>query len=260
VLYLGDIGDNAAERRSVTVYRAEEPAQRPDGTGGQLALVDATEVTYPAGPADVEALLVDPLDGDLLLLTKDLFGDTRVLQVPAASLGGDGPVAAVDVGGFQVPLDLAMGGGLPGTAVTGADVSPDGRLVVVRTYQAVLAFERPTGAPLAEAFTTPPCTAPQRAEPQGEAIAVTAAGDAYVTISEGEAPPVHRFAISAATDGDDDGDDDGGDRTTTSGRPSDPAPKGDDEEEVSIGVVVAVGVGVGLALTLLARLVLRRRR
>jgi len=198
VIYIGDIGDNAADRPLVTVYRVAEPELMPAGGGGRLALLDTTEVRYPGGPVDVEALVVDPVDGTLLLVTKDLLGASRVLQVSASSLGNPGVVDATEVGGFDVPVDVALGSGLPGTMVTAADVSPDGSVVLVRTYQAVLAFARPLGAPLAEAFTDPPCLAPQQDEAQGEAIAFARDGTSYLTVSEGPEAAVHRFDVTPA--------------------------------------------------------------
>jgi hypothetical protein len=58
-----------------------------------------------------------------------------------------------------------------------------------------VAFARPAGGSLVDALLGPSCSAPQAEEPQGEAVAFTAAGDAYVTVSEGVQPPVHRVAI-----------------------------------------------------------------
>jgi hypothetical protein len=196
VLYVGDVGDNRAARPSTTIYRVAEPAGAPDGAGGTLPVLDATALRHPGGPVDIEALVVDPVDGDVLLITKDLLGASRVLQVTPSQLGSPDPVETTEVAAFQVPLGTALTGGLPGTMVTGADVSPDGSVVLVRTYQAVLAFERPVGAPLAEAFATRPCSAPQADEAQGEAIAFTADADAYVTIGEGQGVPVYRFAVT----------------------------------------------------------------
>lgn len=261
VLVVGDVGDNDARRPTVALHRVAEPSAAPDGTGGTLELVDTTEVAYPDGPADVEALVVDPDTGDVLLVTKDLLGASRVLRVPAGRLGGPDPVTAVDVGGFQVPVDLALGGGLPGTMVTGADAAPDGALVLVRTYQAVLVFERPAGQPLWAAFAAPPCRAPQADEPQGEAVAFTADGKAYVTISEGSGVPVHRVEVLAASS------------TTSSAAPAPAppttAPAGSEADgaapaslaaEEGLDDRVLVGLLGGTALLLVAALVLRRRR
>ena len=142
VLYIGDIGDNDAARPTVTVYRVYEPGEIPAEPGVPLTEVEAIELEYPDGPSDAEALLVDPRSGDLVIVTKSLLGRSRVLSVPAASLVPGAPVPMVDEGGLQVPLPPEPGSGFPGTAVTGGDVSPDGSMVLLRTYRSVLAFAR----------------------------------------------------------------------------------------------------------------------
>jgi hypothetical protein len=249
-LYLADVGDNGANRPSVIVYRVAEPADRPDGSGGRLRVADQTEIRYPDGPADVEAVVVDPRRGDLLLVTKSYLGRSRVLLVPEASLGRPGVVEATDVGGFQVPPQAALGLGLPGTAVTGADVTPDGQVVLVRTYQSVLAFARPPGAALADSFATDPCVAPEVDEPQGEAIAVMAAGDAYVMVSEGDRPPVHLVPIDPAASAE-------GTPSSTTGTTVAPVDQGASREGSAAWVVVAGAAAVLIGLVAIIR---RRRR
>ena len=65
--------------------------------------------------------------------------------------------------------------------------------MLVRTYSRVLAYVRPSGAPLAAAFGVDPCSAPAVAERQGEAVGFAADGKSYFTISEGAGAPIHHF-------------------------------------------------------------------
>jgi hypothetical protein len=185
-IFIGDIGDNLFARTDgVTVYRVPEPETRPDGTDRDLSGADALLLVYPDGPVDAEALIVDPLTGDLVIVTKDLLGNSRALTAAAEELVAGPPITLTDAG--TVTIDASIGGGLvglPSTMVTAADVTPDGRWVLVRTYQAVLAFERPDGEPLVAAFGSAPCTGPSATESQGEALAVTSDGSAYLTASE----------------------------------------------------------------------------
>lgn len=196
-LYIGDIGDNRGTWPTVTVYRVPEPTAAPDGRGGTL-VAEAIVLTYPGGPVDAEALVVDPRSGDLVVLTKEV-GRSRVLVAPAAALRSGSPVTMTEAGRFEVPEAASDAFGLPGTHVTGAAVSPDGAAVLVRTYRSVLAFARPAGAPLAAAFASAPCEVPQVEEVQGEAVAFTAGGDGYVTVSEGLHPALHRFDARPAS-------------------------------------------------------------
>jgi hypothetical protein len=249
-LYVGDIGDNDAARPSVIVYRVPEPAAAPAAPGASLPGGEPIELRYPGGPSDAEALLVDPLTGDVVIVTKSLLGASRVLEADAASLVTGAPVTMSDTGGLRVPLPPAPGGGLPGTMVTGGDVSPDGSIVVLRTYRSVLVFERAGGQTVAEALLGEPCFGPQEEEPQGEAIAFTGDGAAYVTASEGTNVPVTRVGLAepAAT-------------STTASSTTTPTEALDDQTEDDTTIAGAL-IGAAVLLLLLgggALLVSRRR-
>ena len=186
VLYVGDIGDNAAQRPEVVVYRAAEPEVPPGAVGGELAGAEALTLTYADGPRDAETLLADPVTGDLWVVSKEWAGGPAgAYPVPAGAAPGD-PLAMVREG------DVA---GTAGALVMGGDISPDGSVVGLRTYTAVMLWDRAPGQTVAEALAGPPCTAPSAAEPQGEALALAADGRGYITVSEGANPPVNVFRL-----------------------------------------------------------------
>ncbi len=192
-LYVGDIGDNAEARDSVQVHRVPEPEAAPDGGDGRFAEDVVLTLRYPTGPVDAEALLVDPRTGDLVIVGK------QAAAAPVFAAAADAIAAGGDVTLRQVAtLDAPPVGAPPGPLglVTGGDVSPDGSVVLLRTYLSVAAYARPEGEPLEAAFASTPCAAPQVPEPQGEALAFLADGSAYVTISEGVAQPINRSAVT----------------------------------------------------------------
>lgn len=178
-IFVGDIGDNAGTRDEIRIHRLDEPA-------GDVARVraDRLTLTYPDGPHDAEAFLVDPVGGELVVITKDwsMSGTSDVYRAPADL--ADGSTTELEHVG-RVTLPAA-------TLVTAADVSPDGSVVALRSYGAVHLFPREQGQPLWSAFDAVPCEGPVPSEQQGEAIAFTADGGAYVTVSEGEHPVLHR--------------------------------------------------------------------
>ena len=170
-LYLADIGDNFGFRPEVMVYRIGEP---DPSTPGVVADVERLRLTYPTPGADAEALAVDPITGDLYVLTKD-DGSSVVYRARAATLTDPiislEPVAELDLG--------------PGASVTGADFTQDGTVIGVRGYDEVWLFHRTEGD-AAAAFDDEPCAAPSPDERQGEAFSFIADGSAYVTVSEGD--------------------------------------------------------------------------
>jgi len=191
-VYIGDTGDNTRNRSSVTVYRVAEPSvsATQDPVTVDLDGVDALPMQYP-GPAayDCEALLVDPVNGDIFLVTKDRAGEgvAHVFRNPAPHTPG-----------VMVTLELVDSIPLP-SQVTGGDVSPSGDGVLLRLYFQGYYWPRATGTNLWEAFSGTACSVPLAVEPQGEAIAFAPDGLGYFTISEGAYQPVYFYEQDTST-------------------------------------------------------------
>jgi hypothetical protein len=64
-LYIGDVGDNLARRKTASIYRVPEPSPGDTSTGA----VERLEFEYADGARDVEAIWVTP-DTSVWLLTK----------------------------------------------------------------------------------------------------------------------------------------------------------------------------------------------
>lgn len=203
VLWLGDIGDNDAERASIVVHRVAEPHAPAASAAPPTIALDSTAfaLRYPDGAHDAEALLADPRDGRLYVVTKTYDGHCGVYAAPLPLTDGATltKVAALvippSVGGTSLP---SLAGDL---AVTGGDISPDGSRVVLRTYAA--AFEATiassaTGPRLHSAYASgsPGARVDLPAEEQGEAIAYARDGRSLWLTSEGVHPPLdHLVAL-----------------------------------------------------------------
>jgi hypothetical protein len=81
----------------------------------------------------------------------------------------------------SVAIDLATGG----------QISRDGRLVAVRSYESAFVWTRAQGESLAAALARTPCTYAITGEKQGEAFAFLAGNAGFVTLSEGKSPDLH---------------------------------------------------------------------
>ena len=219
-VYVADIGDNGGRRSDVTVYRVAEPSSRPTGTNGALGGVERFHLRYP----------FPPTDGALYVLTKNHDGPRNsVLRAPASALRDGAAVAMTEVATFDAVTPTRSAFDLLGLFVTGADISPSGDLILVRTYSAVLAFARRPGTTVAAALAAPPCFAPQ-----GEAVGFAADGRAYFTLSEGAHPALHRVPF----------------RPTAAPRPAPPAPS-TDHRWVLIGAAGAAALVVIIGAVLL---------
>jgi hypothetical protein len=164
-LWVADTGDNGMSRETVAVIVLPErgPAR-------------LHRLTYPDGPHDAEALLVDA-DGVPFVVTKEAGRPAGVYR-PAGPPRGTGPTPMERVAQVSLPASDTEGGpvGAVGTrTVTGAGVSADGTVVAVRTYTDAWLFPVPDGD-LAAALAGEPARVPLPAEPQGEAVAFEADG------------------------------------------------------------------------------------
>lgn len=170
-LYVADIGDNQAARRSITIYRVPEPAPGDART----APADALTAVYPDGAQDAEALFVLP-DGGVYVVSKGETGGIAVYQMPrTARPGTDARLERV------VQLQAAKVN--RPDRITGAAASPDGQWLALRTLRQ-LSFYR-TGD-LASGQLGTPLTFDLRPlrEPQGEAVEIGENG-AVLLSSEG---------------------------------------------------------------------------
>jgi hypothetical protein len=162
-LYIGDIGDNSATRKSITVYRAPEP----DGAADSLAVQEAFHATYPDGPHDAETLLVTPR-GEMFVVTKGDKGPVALYRFPRDARPGS-TVVLERVGGPRSP-----GKSRGDERITDGAVSPNGEWVVLRSHQALYFYD-------ASSFLSGKWSEAGRVslealrEPQGEGVAF--AGD-----------------------------------------------------------------------------------
>jgi hypothetical protein len=159
-LWAADLGDNERHRDTVAVIVMPErgPAQ-------------LHRLTYPDGPHDAEALLVDDHRRPFVI-TKEV-GRPAGLYRTAEPPEGEGPTPLLPVGELNLPVSDTRGGPVGGIGtrlVTGAAMSEDGTVVAVRTYTDAWLFPV-DGGDLVAALNQTPVRVPLPDELQGEAIA-----------------------------------------------------------------------------------------
>lgn len=163
-LYLGDIGDNLERRRAVVIYRVAEPRRLARFRGAPDAALldlDSLVLRYPDGPHDAEAMWVDD-NGDVFVISKGRGPSISLYRVPGTGFGG-----ALVVAELRQVLPIAPDQRL-GRMVTDAALSPDGRLVAIRTYTEIYLFR--TAGPGRLAAAPVSCNV-AGLEKQGEGIA-----------------------------------------------------------------------------------------
>jgi len=183
-LYIGDIGNNKLDRKELTVYRVPQPAFEPPPEGAEPVEIEtgpaeAIRMRYPEKPFDCEALVVHPATSRIYLITKSLFR-ARVFSCEASP--AERPHVLVEEAVFE-----------PRFLVTAADLSADGRRLLIRTYLGVEEYRLPEGKPFVEIFAAPRRDLPKaRWEIQGEAICYDHDDRDYLTVNEGKPLLIHR--------------------------------------------------------------------
>jgi len=183
-LVVADIGDNARRRPFVVIYELAEPMPplAPSDTTRQTSIRSAAVLRYPDHPHDAEAIVAEH-SGTRLIITKELAGQPRVYRVPRRT--APQRAGQVDTLQFVGPLNLAPS--LPRMRlVTGAAVSPDGQILVVRTYSS-LHFYRLHGDSLPTPLTAPGGLPIPVVEPQGEGVAFSGPDRLILTSERGSA-------------------------------------------------------------------------
>lgn len=177
-VYVGDIGDNAASRKHIRIYRFAEPTKLP--AAHVLITPDILTLKFPDGPRDAETLMIDPIGKQIYILSK------REKEI---SLYKAGQLLFKD--GDKVVLEKLIQ--LPYTWITSGDISKDGHHIVIKTLTTVYYWHRNTNESVEAAMSKPAKELPYVVEKQGEGIAILPGNSGYVTISEGKHAPLNFY-------------------------------------------------------------------
>lgn len=190
-IYIGDFGDNAANRRDCCVYAVPEPDVDLSKTGQEGATMFAVRYPfrYPDGCHDAETLLVHPTTGEMLVVTKLDSGQSGVYAFPTPH-ERDTAVLLRRVGTVTFTNPLMFGKRAVGKLATGGAVSPDGRHVAIRTYTEAFEWSVGAGQTLAQALEGEPRRIAAPWLGQFESITYTPDGRYMLTTSEGTPCPL----------------------------------------------------------------------
>jgi hypothetical protein len=188
-LYIGDIGDNDDNRKGLIVYRISEPTITDNDAATSRQNPRVTEsaevirLRFPDGKHDAETLMVHPKSGDLYIVTKVAL-ENAVVYKAAAPLPLDKQIVMTRLN----ELDLRN---LVGGAVTGGDISPDGRRVALCDYlQGYEATLPATSNNFDDIWKQPMIALDLGKRKQGESIAYRLDGKALLATSEGKHSPL----------------------------------------------------------------------
>ena len=188
-IYIGEIGDNKTKRRDHAVYRIPEPVIVVTDAASTRkqpltsAVAEMLQFSYPDYDQDAETLMVHPKTGDIYIVTKRVSGPAGVYKIKPDFSSPDVRMAE-RIADISVPA-------VPNGFLTGGDISPDGRRVIICDYTRGYEFTLPEGDSNFENIWR------QNPEPielgkrkGGESICYSVDGTAVFATSEGRNSPV----------------------------------------------------------------------
>lgn len=166
-IYIGEIGDNNSVHDEIVIYRVPEP----ESLKSTIQVIPQKILgKYPGGARDAESLMVDPITGEIFIISKRDSVNT-LYRLPSNTFNG-----------ATVELEELIK--LPFSSATAADISADGSQILVKNYLSIYYWKRSPGETVAKAMSREPIQLPYSPEPQGEAIGFLPDGKAYYTLSE----------------------------------------------------------------------------
>lgn len=172
-VYVADTGDNSQSGGPrYNIHRFEEPYVAPTQgfVNRTLSNYETITVEYPDKSHDAESLFVDPLTGDLYLLTKRDV-KSMVFRAPA-------PLSTSTVNTMRYETTMQV------TWLLAADISPEGDRIITKTTDKIYLYDREPGESIKDALSGTPEQIPYVQEVKGEALAFDKHGDGFLTTSE----------------------------------------------------------------------------
>ncbi len=204
-LVAADVGDNKAQRKDCVLYIIAEPDPAELNPSREISatLTGQIRFTYPGGARDCESIAVDPVEGNIYLISKRTTppvvyrlplsaeaGSTTAVAEIVGNLNGipppTGPTALIETtwGKFRAwPCSL--------------DISSDQRTAVVLSYGEVYIYNRLSGQSWAEAFASEPIQLVAHALPQAEGVCFTNDNQTVLVATEGVPVPLLGYSLKA---------------------------------------------------------------
>ena len=188
-LYIGDIGNNTRDRGEFTIYRVKEPKVSAENKSSgkknpiETESAETIKFSYPDMRRDAETLMVHPVTGDIYIVSKRLSGAAAIYKINSDfDLNKINKIEKID--DFSGPA-------IPNGFLTGGDISPDGKRVIICDYFNAYELVLPeTAKDFDEIWKETPATIELGAREQGEAVGYSADGKSIFATSEKKNSPI----------------------------------------------------------------------
>jgi len=169
-VYVADIGDNEAIYPLKYIYRFEEPQANDSTQEFTITQFDTITVTLADKQKDTEALLINPLNRNLYIVSKR--------EEPVHVYELKYPYSTKDT------LVIESIVSIPVTQIVAGDFSADGKEILMKNYNNIYYWPNDNQKSLATVLQEKPIEIPYKVEPQGESITWARDCSGFYTISE----------------------------------------------------------------------------
>lgn len=202
LLLIADTGDNGGLRKELAIYAVEEPAELVDA---RPRIAWRMRFRWPDGARDCEAMAVDPVSGEIYLISKKRV-PPEVFRLPARPRGDRIEIAerVGHLAGIEQPSaeDLQRNPvyGRYRSQVTAADIAADGLRFAVLNYRRAMVYTRRPGQDWGTALQRAPEVLEYSWLPQAEALGFSHDGRSILIATERVPTPLLRLRHSLRAD------------------------------------------------------------
>ncbi|MDI3319717.1 hypothetical protein [Pinibacter soli] len=185
-IYLADIGDNAARRLDVRIFRIEEPG----ADSGVVKTVGSQmfTLTYPNGAQDAETIMIDPTERLLYIVSKRQ--DSVIVYTAPLDLNDKKTYMLREV------CKLYFDGKKKEKWIVSGSISRDGKQVMLKSMKKVYYWQRQGNESIYKTMQRTPLELSYTQHGQEEAICFSPDGKSYFITGEGEHAGIYHYDIS----------------------------------------------------------------
>jgi len=177
VFYIADTGDNREKRTNIQIITYDLLQQK----------TQRIPISYDTGPIDVEGIAFDPIQQELILISKGRGGTVHLFSFDPQKK----PLTPLR---SQYQFSISAAKSLNPERITAMDISPDGSYIAIRNYMELFLWQRSIHESVIESMQSKPCVYMLPIQKQGESLGFSNNHQMW-TLSEGKNQPLFEIRL-----------------------------------------------------------------
>lgn len=200
-ILVADVGDNDQKRKDVELYLIKEPTPPAKLLKGviKIKLESKMKITYEDGPQNCEAVAVDNTTNEILFISKIYGPKCAVYTLPTKLFALPSSINYMKRENKDIVHKAKRIATINVNVATGADITEDGKHLVICTYVGGYVYTRKSKESWADALKREPTLFPLPLRKQGETIAFSPDAKSLYLTSEKLPVPVWQLKRKETT-------------------------------------------------------------